>query len=134
MGERMTRYCDNGCGYKLPDNYAPTETTCGACLDNPPTETPTQQGRRHGSEYADYTWQLDPADYALAVEWCATADAGNLATEYGLPENYQDAMPADLNTEGWSWGELADYQYAWEDAYYQRITELCHQVIEQVSG
>jgi len=29
-----TRYCDNGCGYKLPSEYAPNETTCGACLDN----------------------------------------------------------------------------------------------------
>lgn len=23
-----TRYCDNGCGYKLPADYAPHETTC----------------------------------------------------------------------------------------------------------
>jgi hypothetical protein len=29
-----TRYCDNGCGYKLPQEYALNETTCGACLDN----------------------------------------------------------------------------------------------------
>jgi hypothetical protein len=30
----MTRYCDHGCGYKLPDDYTPTETTCGACLNH----------------------------------------------------------------------------------------------------
>ena len=29
------RWCDQGCGYKLPPEYAPDETTCGACLDNP---------------------------------------------------------------------------------------------------
>jgi len=28
-----TRYCDQGCGYKLPPEYAPDETTCGACLN-----------------------------------------------------------------------------------------------------
>lgn len=28
-----TRYCENGCGYKLPADYAPHETTCGACLN-----------------------------------------------------------------------------------------------------
>ena len=27
------RYCDTGCGYKLPPEYQPDETTCGACLD-----------------------------------------------------------------------------------------------------
>jgi hypothetical protein len=26
------RCCDQGCGYKLPDEYADNETTCGACL------------------------------------------------------------------------------------------------------
>jgi hypothetical protein len=35
----MTRYCDNGCGYKLPDDYTPTETTCGACLNEYGNET-----------------------------------------------------------------------------------------------
>lgn len=29
------RYCANGCGYKLPAEYAPEETVCGACLDEP---------------------------------------------------------------------------------------------------
>lgn len=28
-----TRYCDQGCGYKLPEEYAEDETTCGACLN-----------------------------------------------------------------------------------------------------
>lgn len=27
------RYCDQGCGYKLPEEYAEDETTCGACLN-----------------------------------------------------------------------------------------------------
>jgi len=31
--KKETRYCDNGCGYKLPDEYASNETTCGACLN-----------------------------------------------------------------------------------------------------
>lgn len=28
-----TRYCDEGCGYRLPDEYDDNETTCGACVD-----------------------------------------------------------------------------------------------------
>lgn len=28
------RFCETGCGYKLPPEYAPHETVCGACLDN----------------------------------------------------------------------------------------------------
>lgn len=35
MSGNDTRWCDQGCGYKLPPEYAPDETTCGACLDNP---------------------------------------------------------------------------------------------------
>ncbi len=27
------RWCDQGCGYKLPDEYKIDETTCGACLN-----------------------------------------------------------------------------------------------------
>jgi|GEM_PF-4425591 len=27
------RWCDQGCGYKLPEEYAEDETTCGACLN-----------------------------------------------------------------------------------------------------
>lgn len=30
---RDARYCDQGCGYKLPEEYSDDETTCGACLD-----------------------------------------------------------------------------------------------------
>jgi len=30
-----TRYCEAGCGYKLPEEYGDDETICGACLDNP---------------------------------------------------------------------------------------------------
>lgn len=30
---REIRYCDQGCGYKLPEEYAEDETTCGACLN-----------------------------------------------------------------------------------------------------
>jgi hypothetical protein len=98
------------------------------------TETITEQGHRHGTEYADDKWQLDPADYDLAVEWCRSADAGTLATDYDLPDDAADAIPADLDTAGWSWGELADYQGAWEAAYYARTTELCRAVIEQVNA
>lgn len=28
------RWCDQGCGYKLPEEYAEDETTCGACLNS----------------------------------------------------------------------------------------------------
>ena len=31
--EWQIRYCDNGCGYKLPSEYLESETTCGACLN-----------------------------------------------------------------------------------------------------
>ena len=27
------RWCDQGCGYRLPEEYAENETTCGACLN-----------------------------------------------------------------------------------------------------
>lgn len=29
----MSRWCDTGCGYRLPVEYAEDETTCGACLN-----------------------------------------------------------------------------------------------------
>jgi hypothetical protein len=32
-GPDETRFCDQGCGYKLPSEYGPDETTCGACLN-----------------------------------------------------------------------------------------------------
>lgn len=31
--EREIRWCDQGCGYKLPEEYKDNETTCGACLN-----------------------------------------------------------------------------------------------------
>ncbi len=97
------------------------------------TETITEQGHRHGIEYADHTWQIDPAHYTEAVEWCAAAEAGTLH-EYGLPDDAADAIPAELDTAGWSWGELADYQGAWEQGFYARLTELCRNLIEQVNA
>jgi len=30
---REIRWCENGCGYKLPEEYAEDETICGACLN-----------------------------------------------------------------------------------------------------
>ena len=50
------------------------------------TETITEQGHRHGTEYADHHWQIWPAHYTEAVEWCAAAEAGTLH-EYGLPDD-----------------------------------------------
>ena len=97
------------------------------------TETITEQGHRHGAEYADHHWQIWPAHHTEAIEWCAAADAGTVH-EYGLPDDAADAIPCDLDTDGWSWGELADYQGAWETAFYARMTELCRNVIEKVSA
>lgn len=94
------------------------------------TETITEQGHRHGSEYADHTWQLDPADYDMAYDWCAAAEDGTLSTIYDIPEDAADAIPGDLDTAGWSWAELADYQAAWEVGYFERTTELCRVVID----
>ena len=96
------------------------------------TETITEQGHRHGAEYADHMWQLDPAEYDMALEWCHNADAGTLH-DYHLPGAF-DETPSDLNTEGWSWGELADYQGAWETGYLERTTELCRNFIERESA
>lgn len=39
--KKEIRFCDAGCGYKLSEEYADSETTCGACLDekqDAPTE------------------------------------------------------------------------------------------------
>ena len=30
----QVRWCDQGCGYRLPSEYAANETTCGACLND----------------------------------------------------------------------------------------------------
>ena len=93
------------------------------------TETITEQGHRHGSDYADHTWQIDPADYELALKWCLSAVRGKLH-EHPLPDDAADAIPGDLDTAGWSWGELAEYQAAWQAGYFERTTELCRDVIE----
>jgi hypothetical protein len=91
------------------------------------TEQIAALAARHGAEHADHYWQLDPADYELAAEWVRHAEAGTLADHY-VAQVY-DEMPSDLDTEGWSWGELADYQAACEAAYFARTTELCRKVI-----
>lgn len=98
------------------------------------TETIIEQGHRHGTEYADHTWFIDPACYELASEWCASADNGTLEYDYELPDDAIDAIPCDLDTAGWSWGELADYQGAWEQGFYARTTDLCRAVIEQATA
>lgn len=87
-------------------------------------------GVAHGRQYADEYWQIWPADYNDAVEWCKAADAGTLH-EFGLPDEADDVMGfhPDLNTAGWSWSELADYQGAWQQGLYARFTELCRDVI-----
>ena len=98
------------------------------------TETITEQGHRHGSEYADHHWQIWPAHYTEAVEWCAAAENGTLSTIYDIPEDAAAAIPADLDTAGWTWADLADYQAAWQAGYFERTTELCRAVIEQVNA
>lgn len=98
------------------------------------TETITEQGHRHGSDYADYTWQIDPAEYDMAYDWCAAAEDGTLSTIYDIPEDAAAAIPADLDTAGWTWADLADYQAAWRAGYFERTTELCRNLIEQVNA
>lgn len=90
--------------------------------------TPTELGRQHGDDYAVETWHADPADYDTATEWCSTAAAGTLH-DYYLPSPF-DETPNDLDTAGWSWGELADYENAWTQAYLFRTTELMRGVID----
>lgn len=31
--DKEIRWCENGCGYKLPEEYREDERTCGACLN-----------------------------------------------------------------------------------------------------
>ena len=96
--------------------------------------TPEQQGQKHGTEYAHHHWQTDPAEYQHALAWCLTAAAGTLHDTYELPEDAADAIDPELNTEGWCWQELADYQGAWETAYYDTTTELCRNVIHKATA
>ena len=92
-----------------------------------PTEIETI-GYANGVEAAHHFWVMDPAQYAMAVEWVRHAAAGDLAEHYEIPSP-DDCLPGDLNTEGWSWGELIDYQAEWERGYLNETTELCRQVI-----
>ena len=84
-------------------------------------------GYRHGFDAADHFWQVDPADEEMAAEWVRNAEAGTMH-DYALPNAF-DEMPADLNTEGWSWGDLAEYGTAWECGYLERTTQLCRKII-----
>lgn len=91
-------------------------------------------GYQHGGDYADHHWQIWPAHYTEAVEWCAAAEAGTVHL-YGLPDlDAQDEIPADIDTAEWSWEEMAEYQRAWDQAFYARLTELCRNVIEAVTA
>lgn len=56
------RYCDNGCGYKLPEEYADNETTCGACLDELDSLRVCEQGC--GSIATVYAGGLSANDWA----------------------------------------------------------------------
>ena len=96
------------------------------------TDTPTRvqierMAYDYGVEAAHYYWQLDPAEYDMATEWVRNADAGTLH-DYEIPGPF-DELPADLNTEGWSWSDLADYGAAWESGYLNATTELCRNVL-----
>ena len=122
-----TRYCDAGCGYKLLPEYGPEETTCGACLDTPTQQQIRDMAYNYGTEAAHHFWQLDPAEWDHAVEWVRTADAGTLH-DYDLPGPF-DELPADLNTEGWSWTDLWYYEQAWKQGYLNETTQLCRKLI-----
>ena len=84
----------------------------------------TDLGREHGERYAVELWHADPPDYDMAREWCLADQAGTLADDYPLPDDADDAIHPELSTEGWGWGDLADYQGAWQAAYYTATTNL----------
>jgi hypothetical protein len=90
-------------------------------------------GYANGVEAAHHFWVMDPAEYAMAVEWVRHADAGDLADHYDIPSP-DECLPGDLNTQGWGWGDLADYQGAWESGYLNETTKLCRQVIANNGG
>jgi hypothetical protein len=82
----------------------------------------------HGRDAAENYWVTDPAEPEHAREWIRTAEAGTLH-DYILPSPFEDFMPCDLSTEGWSWGELSDYEGYWLGAYLERTTELMRQLL-----
>jgi hypothetical protein len=95
------------------------------------TDTPSrakivQMAYDYGCEAAHHYWQLDPAEWDHAVEWVRNAEAGTLHN-YDLPGPF-DELPADLNTEGWSWSDLWYYEQAWNQGYLNATTELCRNV------
>jgi hypothetical protein len=97
------------------------------------TDTPSRaeierMAYNYGVEAAHHFWQIDPAEYDMAVEWVRNAEAGTLHDNYDIPGPF-DEIPNDLNTEGWSWSDLADYGAAWEQGYLDETTALCRQVI-----
>jgi hypothetical protein len=96
-------------------------------LDTPSQQQIREMAYNYGCEAAHHFWQLDPADYDMATEWVRNAEAGTLH-DYVLP-NCDDATPADLDTRGWSWGDLAEYGAAWEQGYLDETTKLCREVI-----
>jgi hypothetical protein len=81
----------------------------------------------YGVEAAHHYWQLDPAEYDMATEWVRNADAGTLHN-YEIPGPF-DELPANLNTEGWSWSDLWYYEQAWNQGYLNATTELCRNLI-----
>jgi len=96
------------------------------------TDTPSrakiiEMAYNYGTEAAHHYWQLNPAEWDHAVEWVRTADAGTLH-DYDLPGPF-DELPADLNTEGWSWTDLWYYEQAWKQGYLNETTQLCRKLI-----
>jgi hypothetical protein len=126
------------------DNYRPTwsdghnDIVCWWCAHHMDyygfhvgrCEAIKEQGWQHGAEYAEHKWVTDPADYERALEWCLSA-VRNKLDEHELPDDAADAIPGDLDTAGWSWGELAEYQSAWLDSYRETVTELCRNLIHE---
>jgi hypothetical protein len=95
--------------------------------DRPSRAEIEQMAYEHGVEAAHHYWQLDPAEYDAALEWQRTAAAGTLH-DYDLPGPF-DELPADLNTEGWSWTDLWYYEQAWKHGYFGETTKLCRNLI-----
>jgi hypothetical protein len=97
------------------------------------TDTPSrakivQMAYDYGVEAAHHYWQLDPAEWDHAVEWVRKAETGGGPADYDLPGPF-DELPADLNTEGWSWTDLWYYEQAWKHGYFGETTKLCRNLI-----